>query len=107
MGEALISCCGVTLPPLTPAEPDPDHALTIQPVEDEYCLTLAHPMEKGHHMAFIAFLTGDRLTLQRLYPEGSAETRMRLRGAGTLCWYCTGHGLFGIRWRRPTKNAAL
>lgn len=99
-GDALISCCGVTLPPLEPEMPDPEHALTIEIVEDEHFLTLVHPMEKTHSITFIAFLTGDRLQLQRLYPEGNAEARLNLRGAGTLLWYCNRHGLFGERWRR-------
>ena len=99
-GDALISCCGVTLPPLEPEAPDPGHALTIEPVEDEHFLTLVHPMEKTHAITFVAFLTGDRLQLQRLYPEGNAEARLNLRGAGTLLRYCNRHGLFGERWRR-------
>lgn len=99
-GEAVISCCGTTLPPLEPQKPDADHALTVEPVEDEHFLTLAHPMEKGHSIAFVAFVTGDRLQLVRLYPEGSAGTRMHLRGVGMVYWYCTEHGLFGQRAAR-------
>lgn len=100
-GDAVISCCGVTLPPLEAEASDIDHALTVESVEDEHFLTITHPMEKEHSITFIAFVTGDRLQLVRLYPEGNAETRMNLRGMGTIYWYCNRHGLFCQKWRRP------
>ena len=34
-GSAVISCCGITLPPLEAEEPDEAHQITIEPVEDE------------------------------------------------------------------------
>lgn len=35
-GEAVISCCGITLPPLEAEDPDEEHLLRIEEVEDEY-----------------------------------------------------------------------
>ena len=32
-GEAVISCCGITLPPLEPEAPDEDHRLEVRRVE--------------------------------------------------------------------------
>lgn len=46
-GAAVLSCCGLTLPPLEPEAPDEDHAITLEPVEDEVYVTLNHPMTKG------------------------------------------------------------
>ena len=94
MGESVVSCCGVALPPLEAEEPDEAHALQIEPVEDEHFLTVCHPMTKRHYISFLAFVTSDRLQLVKLYPEGNAETRMQLRGMGYLYYYCNQHGLF-------------
>ena len=92
-GNALISCCGITLPPLEPEEADEDHLLTIELVEDEHFLTVHHPMTKDHFISFLAFVTCDRVQLVKLYPEGEAQARLQLRGRGYLYWYCNRHGL--------------
>lgn len=93
VGDAVVSCHGVTLPPLTPEEPDDTHKINIERVEDEYFLTLNHDMTKEHYISFIAHLTSDRVHFQKLYPESNAETRMSLRGGGYLYLYCNRHGL--------------
>ena len=97
MGSAVISCCGITLPPLEAEEPDGDHRVTIENVEDEQFITIHHPMTKEHFVSFAAFVTCDRLQLVKFYPEGNAETRMQLRGRGYLYYYCNRHGLFRKR----------
>ena len=97
LGDALVSCCGVTLPALEAEEGDDDHAISIERVEDEHFITVQHPMTKEHFISFAAFVTCDRIQLVKLYPEGSAETRMQLRGRGYLYWYCNRHGLFRKR----------
>ena len=92
-GNAVISCCGIVLPPLEAEDADDDHAITLQPVEDEYFVAVDHEMTKEHYVSFIAHLTMDRLRLVKFYPEGNAETRFSLRGGGYLYWYCNKHGL--------------
>ena len=93
-GNAMVSCCGVTLPALEAEEPDDAHTLTVETVEDEHCLRLPHPMTKEHCISFAAYVTTDRIQLVKFYPEGDAQTRMQLRGHGILYWYCNRHGLF-------------
>ena len=93
-GTALISCCGITLPALEAEEPDEDHGVTVEHVEDEHFITIPHPMTKGHYISFIASVTSDRLQMVKLYPEGNPETRLQLRGTGYLYYYCNQHGLF-------------
>ena len=93
-GNAVISCCGITLPPLEAEEPDEAHQITIEPVEDEYFISIPHPMTKQHSISFAAFVTCDRVQLVKFYPEGNAQTRLSLRGGGYLYWYCNHHGLF-------------
>ena len=96
-GSALVSCCGVVLPPMEAEEADEDHAITIEPVEDEHFLTVHHPMTKEHFISFAAFVTCDRVQLVKLYPEGNAETRLQLRGMGKIYYFCNRHGLFGTK----------
>ena len=93
MGDALISCCGVALPPLEATETDEDHRITLLPVEDELFLSVNHAMTKQHHLSFLAYVTTDRLELVKLYPEGNAECRIRRKGRGFLYLYCNHHGL--------------
>ena len=93
-GSALISCCGVTLPPLEAEDADEDHAITVENVEDEHFVTIRHPMTKAHFISFMAFVTSDRIQFVKLYPEGNAETRLQLRGFGYLYYCCNRHGLF-------------
>ena len=94
MGDGAYSCCGVSLPPLEAEPEDDEHRIAIESVENEQFLTVSHPMTKEHYLSFIAWVTGDRLTLVKWYPEGNAETRIQLRGHGMLYVYCNRHGLF-------------
>lgn len=93
VGDAVISCCGITLPPLEAEDPDSEHDLTIEKVEDEYFITIHHHMSKEHFISFVAHLTSDRVQFVKFYPEGNAETRLSLRGGGWLYFYCNRHGL--------------
>ena len=92
-GDAVISCCGISLPPLEADETDEAHEITIEHVEDESFITVNHDMTKSHFISFIAYVTSDRLQFVKLYPEGNAQTRLQLRGRGYLCIYCNRHGL--------------
>lgn len=93
LGNAVVSCCGVLLPPLEAEEADEAHAMTPEPVEDEWFLTAAHPMTKEHHLSFLAYVTSDRLQMVKLYPEGNAEARFKRIGRGVVYAYCNRHGL--------------
>ena len=94
LGNAVVSCCGITLPALEAEEADEEHGFVIESVEDEHFITVSHPMTKAHYISFVAFVTSDRLQLVKLYPEGNAQTRLQLRGRGYLYYCCNRHGLF-------------
>ena len=97
MGEAVVSCCGVTLPPLEAEELDAAHQITIEAVEDEQFITVNHEMTKQHYISFLAYVTTDKFQMIKLYPEGNAECRFRFRGTGYLYLYCNRHGLMKQR----------
>ncbi|MCI8594941.1 MAG: helix-turn-helix domain-containing protein [Oscillospiraceae bacterium] len=93
-GEAVVSCCGVALPALEEETPDLSHELMLEPVEDEYYVTLSHPMTKEHYISFLAAVGDNGLQVVKLYPEGSAEARFKCSRIRLLYAYCNRHGLF-------------
>lgn len=96
-GAAAVSCCGVSLPPLeaeAPDNADNAHTAQVEDIEHELYVQIPHEMTKTHYISFIAYITGDRFELVRLYPEGDAAARFFRRGHGKLYWYCNKHGLF-------------
>ena len=93
-GEAVVSCCGITLPALEAEPADDAHALRTELVEDEYYVTVDHEMRKTHYISFMAAVREDGAALVKLYPEGPAEARFRVRGVRALYWYCNRDGLF-------------
>jgi DNA-binding XRE family transcriptional regulator/desulfoferrodoxin (superoxide reductase-like protein) len=96
-GSAMISCCGITLPPLEVEPANEEHTITCKIIEHEYFVSLSHPMTKTHYISFVAYCTDSRFEFVKLYPEGNAEARFFSRGHGTLYWYCNRHGLFSKR----------
>lgn len=98
MGDTVVSCCGVQLPPLEAEDMDESHKITLERVEDELYLTMEHPMTKQHYISFLAYVASDRIQFIKLYPEGNPETRIPLRGHGILYCCCNRHGLYKMRF---------
>ncbi len=96
-GEAVVSCCGITLPPLEAEAPDEEHRLLAERSEDEYRVELRHPMTREHHITFLAAVSDQGIQLVKLYPEWNAEARFRIDGVRDLYACCNQHGLFRIR----------
>ena len=71
-GEAVISCCGITLPPLEAEAPDAEHSLNVEAISDQ------------------------GVQLVKLYPEGNAEARFKISRVKKLYAYCNRHGLFEV-----------
>ena len=94
VGEAVVSCCGITLPPLEASDPDEGHAVAVQRIEDEYFVTAGHEMTKSHYVSFIAAVRDDCCEVKKLYPEGPAEARFGINGTRYFFVYCNRHGLF-------------
>ena len=98
-GDAVVSCCGIVLPPLEAEPEDEEHHLQITRVEDEYYVTIPHEMSKTHYISFILALADDGFEAKKLYPEGPAEARFKIRRTRRLLYYCNRHGLFSVRVR--------
>ena len=93
-GEAVVSCCGITLPPQEAEPADERHPVRIERVEDEYFLSVGHEMDKTHYISFITAVRDDGFETIKLYPEQNAEARFRVRGTRFFYIYCNRHGLF-------------
>ena len=96
-GEAVVSCCGITLPPLEAEACDAEHQIKKEIVEDEYYVTVDHPMTKDHYISFLAAVSDDGVQLKKLYPEGTCEARFRIRAVRKIYAYCNHHGLFLLK----------
>lgn len=97
VGEAMISCCGITLPQAEPEPADDEHSFRIEDVEDEYYVSTDHPMTKEHYISFIAAVSDQGVQITKLYPEGNAEACFKRSRVRVLYAYCNRHGLFRIR----------
>ena len=96
IGEAVISCCGVTLVPAEPEEMDEEHCIRKEIAEDEYYVTVDRPMTKEHYISFVAAVSDSDVQIVKLYPEGNAEARFKINRVKTLYAYCNRHGLVCI-----------
>lgn len=96
-GEAVISCHGITLPPLEAETADEKHKLSVEMVEDEYYVEISHDMTKTHYISFVAALSDNAVQLVKLYPEGNAEARFKKNRTKWLYYYCNKDGLFKIK----------
>ena len=94
VGEAVISCCGITLPPCEAEDADAEHTIHTEIVEDEYYVTVDHPMQKDHYISFLAAVSDQGVHFIKLYPEGAAEARFKIDHVRKIYAYCNRHGLF-------------
>ncbi len=94
LGESVIACCGIVLPPLSAEEEDEKHRLNVSLSDDEYFVTANHDMEKTHYLSFIAAQYDDRICIEKLYPEGNAEGRFARGRLKYLYFYCNKDGFF-------------
>lgn len=96
MGESVIHCHGILLSPCQIEETDEQHMIFIERVEDEYYIRIEHEMTKNHYISFVAALSSDKIQMIKLYPEGNAETRVKMNGVKKILFYCNRDGLFGV-----------
>lgn len=94
VGQGTFSCCGVTMPEQEGEKCDDDHMINIETVDDEYHITINHPMNKSHYVSFIAYVTCDNSELVKLYPEQDISVRLKKKGHGILYAYCNRHGMY-------------
>lgn len=93
-GEAVISCCGIELPPLEAEDADEMHGTKIEKIEDEFFVTVSHDMTKTHFISFIIAIRDNSCEIQKLYPEQSAQARFKIDRTEAIYFYCNRHGLF-------------
>ena len=97
IGEAMISCCGITLPPQEAESADKEHEIQVEMIEDEYYVQVDHPMTRDHHISFLAAISDNGVQFVKLYPEGNAEARFKRDRVKQLFAYCNHHGLFQMK----------
>jgi transcriptional regulator with XRE-family HTH domain len=95
-GNPDISCCGRILQPLQVQDIDDVLEIKIEEIENDYYITLNHPMKKDHYISFIAYVNYQQVLLTKLYPEQSSEVRIPRLPKGQIYAYCSKDGLFVI-----------
>ena len=103
MGEAAIHCHGILLTPMEAEPADGRHMLSIERVEDEYYVRIDHSMTKEHYISFVAAASSDEVRMVKLYPEGNAEARFKIRGVRRIFYYCNRDGLFSRSLGRDSR----
>ena len=96
MGAAAMNCHGILLTPAQPEETDEMHRIVLEKVEDEYYIEILHEMTKSHYISFIAAISSDGIQTKKLYPEGNAQARFKIRGVKKILFYCNRDGLFQV-----------
>ena len=96
-GDALVCCCGITLPALECEDDDPSHEIRVELSDGEYCVSVAHEMSKDHYISFIAAVSSRGVQFAKLYPEEDALARFRIDGVEKIYAFCNRHGLFCVK----------
>ena len=105
-GEAVVSCCGITLPPQEAEEADAEHPIRMEIMEDEYFVSVQHPMTKEHYLSFLLAVSDQGTQFVRLYPEGNAEARFRINAVEAVYSFCNRHGLFRYQLKSERKKGS-
>lgn len=105
IGQAVVSCCGITLPQLEAEAPDADHAVKVDLVEDEYFVEVDHPMVKDHYISFVAAVSDDGVQFTKLYPEGNPWARFKASRVRWICYYCNRHGFYRVKINKKDLSA--
>ena len=103
-GNALVSCCGVTLSPLEAEEGEAEDGILIKRIENEHFVQIENPMTKEHYISFVSYVTSDRVQTVKLYPETDSSCRFPVCGRGYIFYYCNRHGLMKFRVYSSTKR---
>ena len=103
LGQAVVSCCGITLPPQQPEQTDDDHPIDVTVSDGEYYVSVDHPMQKDHFITCIAAVSDSGFQFVKLYPESGAEARFRIERVRWIYAYCSRHGLFRVSAREAKR----
>lgn len=94
VGQGAFSCCGIALLDTEADKCDEDHGIFIETIDNEYHVSMSHPMDKSHYISFVAYVASDSVQVVKLYPEQGISVRFRKNGHGTIYAYCNRHGMF-------------
>lgn len=94
LGQGEFTCCGKALTSQEAVSSVDGHLIEMETIDNEYCITMQHPMTKEHYISFIAYVTAGTVEIAKLYPEQDISVRFRKKGHGMLYAYCNKHGMF-------------
>ena len=83
-GSAQVVCCGELLEPLAVRERDAEHEIVVSQTDNEFYITINHEMTKEHYIAFVAYVSFDRVMTVRLYPEQDSSVHFPKMHGGKI-----------------------
>ena len=90
---------------MKPVKPERiENRINVEIVEDEYYVTLDHPMTKTHYISFLAAVSDRSVQLVKLYPEEDAQARFKMDRVERIYACCNRHGLFRLDMERSRKR---
>lgn len=96
MNNVSLSCCGKQLHPVSVVE-NQKHSIESKRADGQLHVTIKHVMDKNHYIHFIAYITGDKMYFNKLYPEQGIDVYFTYSGHGYIYAYCNNDGLFSKR----------
>lgn len=103
LGQAVVSCCGITLPPVQLEDADDEHEISVCYDDGEYLACVSHPMEKSHYITCMMAVSDNGCQFVKLYPEGEAAARFRPERVKWIYAYCNRHGMFRVNVKGVRK----
>lgn len=92
--EINASCCSSPLKELNVSDSLDKELIKVDFIDNEFYVHMDHAMTKENYISFIAYVTYDKVYLNKLYPEGNAEARFRYSGRGIFYAYSKTEGLY-------------
>lgn len=92
-----VQCCGRLVQAARTTAADTMHTPEISLVEDELFLRFDHPMQKDHHLQFVAMMRFDRMHMVPLYPESDPMLRLPDIRKTMLYIGCSVHGVMTLK----------
>lgn len=92
-GSCSIFCCGKKLEYEIPKWKLEENKVSVEQIDMEYYISINHPMTKENYILFSAYITCDKVFLNRMYPEQSPNFRFPMITGGVLYVYSSKAGM--------------
>jgi len=79
-------CCGKRIETKEPVKAQDEEKMRVTLDGDEYYIESDHLMTKENYITFVAYITANKMLMERTYPEWNLSCRFYNYGMGKLVW---------------------